>query len=214
MPGTLVAYQPEIFSALPSADEVAKDFDAFGGITSVRPMLYPSVGAHNQANLFGLQLLHRHFDLSEDQRLVAFGRVSVALELNVLDAKSATKVKPTSWMCLPDRPGMMPYEFEFDEHNDLPEPTSAFLKDMEIALRTIGIQDLVGLSLLPKETGAEINGSNANIVLSFGDLPSSPDLLEVLWALKGNPEDPAEKRCHRICGRTLVRGHVWEHSNK
>ncbi|KAE8239720.1 hypothetical protein A4X13_0g8099 [Tilletia indica] len=213
MSGTLVAYRPEIFSALPSVDEVAKDFDTFGGITSVRPKLYPSVGAHNQASLFGLQLLHRHFDLSEDQRLVAFGRVSVALELNVLDAKSATKVKPTSWMCLPDRPGMMPYEFEFDEHDSLPEPTPAFLEDMENGLRSIGIDHMVGVSLLPEGVGAEINGEQANIVLPVHEFASSADFLEVLWALKGNPEDPAEKRCHRICGPTQTR-HRKVHSNK
>ncbi|CAD6887782.1 unnamed protein product [Tilletia controversa] len=134
----------------------------------------------------------------ESQRLVTFGRVSVPVELGVLDATSAVKVKPVSWICLPD------------EHNDLPQPTLIFLEDMERALRAIGIHYLVDISTLPKETGAEANGAQVNIVLPTGAFTSSPDFLELLWALKGNSDDQAGKFCYQVC---MINGKTRQHES-
>ena len=133
--------------------------------------------------------MHRHFDIGEEEILVEFNNVTIPW-LN--DGKSAGDLKgfsATAWKFVgeqnPDdkRLAWMPYEFAYHPAQqtasaiDLDDPKyAAFLDEYAAALCHAGLEQVVGLSVMPGQEvrgGLEFTEGKANVLLRPGQVGTS-----------------------------------------
>ncbi|KAI0008476.1 hypothetical protein F4779DRAFT_448368 [Xylariaceae sp. FL0662B] len=163
-----VSYSPTTYNKLPDLAAAGADFDAKNGddlIPSFRELFL----RHNLDRVFGLSLLHRHFDMEPHERLVEYRGTSVPWAQSL--AKSA---KPTNWV-LEEDDGFRPFEFHYSLEDAADTPDSpqdpkyaTFIKDFKELLEQKNAADLFGLCSYPGddfEGRVEITEARANINL-------------------------------------------------
>ena len=97
---------------------------------------------------FSLVLLHRHFPLATNERLVDYNDVASPWDMNSPAASSITdRIFPKTWAFIDGI--LYPYEFGFQgdpntkaQHCELPE---AFVKDLHAILVKNGVENVFGL---------------------------------------------------------------------
>jgi hypothetical protein len=102
----LDSYNPEAFNKLPSISDAVAKFDALDGDTLVSTSFRELFLRHNMDRTFGLILLHRHFELDLNERLVSYGDTSVPWQLS----KISKHIMPSNWLLSGDG-AIRPYEF-------------------------------------------------------------------------------------------------------
>lgn len=123
-------------------------------------------------------LIHRHFDMADDEKLVEYGAISTPWSYNQADDNMmGGSVKPRSWVFKGGK--MVAYEFGFNQwgqapvYRDLPDKP-AFYADFNTFLEQEGLNGLLGLTLLTdrKQAGVvkvEKTFGRANIVFPMPD---------------------------------------------
>jgi hypothetical protein len=104
---------------------------------------------HNANETFVLQLLHRHFDMDPNEKLVEYGPVQnpwpVAADQEFVQGGH---VLPKSWRMYNDE--LHPFEFQFFPATEQPRTpvfTKAFVNELRDVLRKTGLDNIVGISL-------------------------------------------------------------------
>jgi len=165
-------YDTSTYDNLPCLSDAGKVFDAKNGEDMISSKFRELFLHHKVDRIFGLALLHRHFELSPNEQLVEYRGTSVPWEY--APGAISPYIRPTNW-ALVQNGSFLPYEFhysidegdvEFDEPGN---PTYLpFLQDFE---RVLHEEDAVGLFGLCKYPGdnfpgrVEITQGRANINL-------------------------------------------------
>jgi len=148
----LTQYDPKVFDALDDLDDASRR--RLKEEETKLPHLGNVILRHNLDQQVGVYLLHRHFELSHDERLVErfIGNRSFAVPLNVDEAVRAV---PYTWKAVKnfDSEGWNFYPLEFVE---CPESiffekvtqNEAFFADMANELSEMGVTDVFGVSIL------------------------------------------------------------------
>ena len=104
---------------------------------------------HNANETFVLQLLHRHFDMDPNEKLVEYGPVQnpwpVAADQEFVQGGH---VLPKSWRMYNDE--LHPFEFQFFPATEQPRTpvfTKAFVNELRDVLLKTGLDNIVGISL-------------------------------------------------------------------
>ncbi len=137
------------------------------------------------APVFGIGLLHRHFDLNPDEILVEHGSTSTPWPvppdpLNFMGGR----IVPRSWYFPTASSEPRPYEFGFERHDEVvrpasadPESHAAFVADLREILNKHSLTSLLGLvalspDYLPTEAQTMIKCEKtfgrANVVFELG----------------------------------------------
>ncbi|KAK0609273.1 hypothetical protein B0T17DRAFT_621711 [Bombardia bombarda] len=173
------AYDPQAFDTLPSIGNAAARFRDSDGETLVSSTFRDLFTRYEMDRVFGLILLHRHFPLHEDERLVEYNGTSVPWRLD----KLAAHIRPTSWLLTADG-AIRPYEFHHSLVEDGPKLDlddslqRAFLEKFKQVLSEKGIDGLFGLCRYPGDDfkgRVEITQGRSNINLKFEDYPTDLD---------------------------------------
>jgi hypothetical protein len=85
-------HDPDCFNKLPLSGESEAKFTAINGDNLVSTIFPNLLTAHKMDRTFGVTLLHRHFELDPDERLVEYRGTSIPWVTN----KLANNIKPSN----------------------------------------------------------------------------------------------------------------------
>jgi hypothetical protein len=186
MADILQPYSVADFNKIPDLHGASQAFLDRDGEKFVRDVFGPLVIKHELQNNLGIGILHRHFALKEEEKLVEYKSTSVPFDRLASDGSFfGGKILPMAWQLNDGK--LMPYEFFFAplETGKLFDLTGdkivAFLDEFVKAAKSFHLDRVVALRLFPYpgyEGGLELSQGRANIVLNPGEVshPSSHTL--------------------------------------
>lgn len=170
----VLPYSVAEFNRIPSLGDSDREFQLRQGEAFVLSTLRLLLLEHKLHHVFGILMLHQHFNLNEDEKLVDFNHQATGWKLKDGSKLMGGRVVPTSWRILKGQ-GLMPYEFEFrplsnDTGIDLGEEMlQLFLKDFVSTVESAALHDAIALTLRSETPlGIEIPQGNTNIFFPEG----------------------------------------------
>jgi hypothetical protein len=179
--------------------------------------------AHSVHNLFGLNLLHHHFQLEEAEKLVHVDNIAQPCNDHTVRRELLNDVVPTQWR-FTER-GIAPFEFSWTGNDrsisDFTiEKHQAFLQELQAFLKLQSLRGIFGVQYLDASVPAlnadnvpvEMTRERVNMTLPFvlneGDELAN---FEVLWRF-----DPMIKLAKCCVGKCLDKqsGHPNSHTHK
>ncbi|RFU75000.1 serine threonine kinase, variant 1 [Trichoderma arundinaceum] len=142
---------------------------------------------HQAQHIYGLALVHQHFDLEADEKLVSIGNVAVPLKTDFF----LTPIAATRWAF--SRKGIIPYEFSTEARQVDMSQHYDFVHELGKLIHSCGLSDNLVLCLLDsiadttKGPTTEFTSDRANITLPFDIGPEDRQSVEAAWqALAGS----------------------------
>jgi len=212
------SYSSSSFNILPSLHDAAAEFKARNAATVLNSVLAGIFIKHGVNTALGVQLLHRHFILNGDERLVVVGGASVPWSNEGSEALDS-RILPTSWAF--DGDLYHPYEFRF-----VPPPTElrapampvAFLAEFNEALKAHDLQGVLGIRSFRDGVGRvpemEITNGRSNITFDYdAEAAEGDNAIEASWAFSGGGVTVAATFCTSYCSsRSDYGGHSKYHN--
>jgi hypothetical protein len=208
-------YSAPAFNRLPSLDTADQQFNAKEARQYLEGPIRQTFLDFDVQNKYGLALLHRHFALEGNKRLVDYHNTATAWEVDddfsAVSPKYNGLVVPRAYLF--EDNDIIPYEFSFvPATTDVPvsiDADSKFFHALNQTLTNLGLEKLFGVRDLSDSDDSfmvEITEGDANIMLPRSDSMGPDDVMEALWVF-----DPKTcYYCFRYCMRTYRyhrRGH-------
>ena len=155
-----IPYSRDIFHTAIHISTAGNEFQKRDGQHFIDTVLAPIFKKHCVEEAFGVGLIHRHFDIEEDEKLVEFNNVStpwtIDVGLNEFAGKTNSLVYEIAWM-LNNNDKWMAYEYSFSPAAgkgsyivNIREPKyHNFLVEYTAALKAGGWEKLLGLRAWP-----------------------------------------------------------------
>lgn len=199
----VLPYSTEIFSGIDDLFTSADKFDELGarGIVDGLAEVFNKYGLSGH---YGLSLVHRHFDLKEDEVLVEFGKVALPCGVDRLPNFYNGNVQACAWAF---RDGACyPYEFHYTGHGAQADSPEKFLSELYSALSANNVDDIFGVRRIASKTyGVEVTEGRANITLPKTETQTpSEKLIEAFWHF-------AESKKYGVCFSGCVKVNTREH---
>lgn len=170
-------YDSTAFHSISSLHDANKHFRDKNGLSFVETKLKSLILQHGVANLFGVALVHRHFDLEEGTVLVEKDMVTAPWKCDSSFTKHGGRIIPTSWFWMGGRPH--PYEFAFFPYSKATPPKleehTSFVKAFFDAVTLYGLDNCIGLRRLSghESTGMlECTEGKVNIMFPSNEVRS------------------------------------------
>ncbi|KAM5432229.1 hypothetical protein McanMca71_004494 [Microsporum canis] len=139
-------YDSSRFNSLPSLYDAGSVFDTINGNKFIEEVMKPLFKTYGVERSLGLALMHSHFQLEENEKLVDIRGTSVPW--------TGSGENPTVWH-LADNV-LRPYEFSLSSHIKTPDRKSSnyqgFLMAFRDALGSVGAQRILGFANTPVMT--------------------------------------------------------------
>ena len=201
----LQPYSSSAFNTLPSLRDADAEFKGRNAGAIMNSNIASIFAKHNVNDFLGIQLLHRHFSLNSDERLVDVGGASVPWSNGGSEALDSC-ILPVSWAF--EGNTYHPYEFKFvpptqELHKPvLPEP---FVIELNETLKAHNLQGVLGIRVLKtgqgKKPEMEITKGRSNITFDVdydSDATEDANVIQASWAFGGT--SVAETRyCTSYC---------------
>lgn len=179
-------YSPQRYNTIPNIDDAAQHFPV-GMIEQVTESIGSVFIKHQLQDIFGLVLLHKHFELDENEILLNVGSVTVPCNKNHLVTLNR-KIQPSAWIITAG--GLVLYEYcdafgkTVDFISYLP-----FVSELRVILEQFSLADKIGLCRLFEHdlnsagTQFEFTQGRANITLPLDVFEGSGKdaSIEAVW---------------------------------
>ncbi|KAF7561810.1 hypothetical protein G7046_g2353 [Stylonectria norvegica] len=235
-------YSAESFNALPSLGTVVDDYKASTGEEAMETALQSLFLRYDMTKTFGLGLVHRHFDLQQNELLVEVNGTATAWGIptdidddGVADLapgefrKHNGCIKPHAWKV--QGQGLVPYEFYFvsdyapRQYRDvagLQAIDPNFLRELIELLQENELDGILGLRLLRdiSYTSVEVTEGQANVTFQVTDdfAPKDPSrLFQAAWRFREAEEGsgaPVTRHCYETCTSPSGWSHVKSHVSR
>ncbi|KAI6352284.1 hypothetical protein MCOR25_009465 [Pyricularia grisea] len=169
-------YSVANYNAIPDLHVAKHRFEEIGGEKLVEETFLELFRRHGVDKTFGLSMVHRHFELNGEERLVEFRGTAVPWEK--VDELNNPGITAANWEVTPE--GIRPYEFKLDPASvgsqgiDFNDPKiQAFAAEFLELIQSVDATGLFGLCVYPGddfETTIETTEGRANITF-----PLKPD---------------------------------------
>ncbi|GFF59091.1 hypothetical protein IFM51744_09792 [Aspergillus udagawae] len=219
-------YTSEKFNSLPFLGESSKAFQSIGDKEALFSDLKDLFIRYGVTDLLGLTLVHRHFDVNEDELLVESNGTTMPWTVPGLASfcDDDGTIKPQSWAFLHGR--LMPFEFFFEPSFSSPKDPrvdllsgvdSAFFHEFESVLRQRHLDNTLGLCLLSRcpQPQIEITRGRANITFNVSEdnyRNARGEFTEVVWACTeatpGVAEFTGTKKCKKVATTSSKAAHA------
>ena len=165
-----LGYDSDAFHSISSLDNASQRFHESNGIDFVQIKLKSLILEHGVQDLFGVALVHRHFDLEEGTILVEKDMVTAPWRYNNSFAKFGGTIVPNSWFC--SEGTVQPYEFCFvPSSKSRPaklEEHSSFVKDFFETITSHRLGRFIGLRRLSgMESPEMLECTEGNVNIMF-----------------------------------------------
>lgn len=163
----IAPYSTGHFNQIPELRSSHKSLLSRGGTRMIERIFKPLILHHKLERVFGVGLLHRHFDLYGREKLVEFDNLAFPLDLQYdNDGPPGGKILPCGWAVVDGK--LTPYEFYFEplvgKELDY-DKLGAFLVEYLETVKTMGLERTLCLRLFPGEGyvgGLEITVGRSN----------------------------------------------------
>ncbi|PMD59494.1 uncharacterized protein K444DRAFT_562381 [Hyaloscypha bicolor E] len=214
----LQPYSSLVFNTLPSLHDADAEFKERNAAAIMKTALAGIFTKYKVEGFLGVQLLHRHFRLENDERLVDAGGASVPWSNEGSEALDS-RILPVSWAF--EGEAYHPYEFKFvPPTQELHEPVvpEPFLAEFNEALKAHDLQGVLGIRSLKPGFGnkpeMEITNGRSNVTFDYdSDAAEDDNAIEASWAFSGDGILTTATFCTSYCsGRSDYGGHNKYHS--
>ena len=140
---------------------------------------------------FALVLIHRHFQLAPNERLVEYNNIAAPWEVDAPLLHLTSRIYPKSWAFIDHK--LCPYEFGFEADAAAPVPScqipDAFIKDLGTVLLKYGLTRVFGLGWAQVEANTmsvgkqvmEFTTGRANITVAMTEEIQADAYIEASW---------------------------------
>ncbi|KAI1132210.1 hypothetical protein F5Y10DRAFT_261456 [Nemania abortiva] len=172
---TALPYSHEHYDSLLDIMDAANALESSGILTSLTSSIGRIFIKHGVENVFGLALLHKHFDMEPTEMLVEFGNVSVPWDAEC-NKSEIHRITPTSWRFITG--GIAPYEFTAGETTSLPgdQNYDEFTLELGNLLRDMHLDQLLGFRQIGKST------IESPAIMEFTSGRANVTVPDALWA--------------------------------
>ncbi|KAJ6021255.1 hypothetical protein N7540_006759 [Penicillium herquei] len=143
-------FNPAAFHSIFSLHDADKDFQERNGTSFVETKLKSLILQHGVQDIFGVSLVHRHFDLDQGTILVEKDMVTAPWRSDNSFTKHGGKIIPISWFFRDDN--VLPYEFGFVPYSTAGPPRledyAPFVKEFFDTVKLHGLENSVGIRRL------------------------------------------------------------------
>lgn len=180
----ILPYSAERHNAPPGIDESGQRFAELNA-AAVLDTIGRLFVKHQVEQTFGLALVHQHFDLESDEKLLNVGNVAVPCKAN--DGLDEDQINPSAWAVADG--GVSPYEFTYGGTKVPLDAHTEFLAELSSAIKGHGLSENLGLCTLD-EVGAcdqpsmEFTSGRANMTTPFDLNPSEGGAVDAAWQVK------------------------------
>ncbi|KAF3481525.1 uncharacterized protein GIQ15_04284 [Arthroderma uncinatum] len=177
-------YMPGHFQALPTLEAARAKFRAINGDELVKGVFRPFFVDGGMEKRLGLTILHRHFDLNADERLVDYNGTS--LPWPAAPTQGIEEPYASIWSKAADGT-FRPTEYRYSQNHKaaaIGPAELSFMEEFDKLLQHHDASDLFGLCLYPGddfEGSCEITVGRANINLKPADYPSDLQVVDTTW---------------------------------
>jgi len=219
----LSAYNHRIFDALIDPDDAYKQVTSLNGEELIRSSIRDVFVRHAMCDKFGVTLLHRHFDMDADEKLVAVGNTSTPWSSDAIENGTLGKVIPQAFIfSAPDQ--IAPSEYTFFTNDALTTAISigsapkAFVEELGSLLFALKLEKVLGLRTVSGRKAShdvEFTVGRANIFVEL-DKPAD-NATPTSWYFcpdHANPDKCKLMHCIVYCVKMCVTSggkHVLHH---
>ncbi|KAK4499425.1 hypothetical protein PRZ48_009939 [Zasmidium cellare] len=174
---------------------------------------------HNMEDRYGISLLHRHFSMGPNERLVEYGAVSTPWTLDETDDHEIEAmggyVVPQNYR-LDSDDDLLPFEYEMQYErpsggNGIPPE---FLYDLKQTLKKYNLSNVFGLRKRgpPTDLTLEVTNGRANIMIKPMELAGGLQTVEAFWTFGSG--EPKKLQCAVLCVYCpLTHAHFYQHQS-
>ncbi|KAI9686821.1 MAG: hypothetical protein M1820_010547 [Bogoriella megaspora] len=139
---------------------------------------------HGVQQTFGITLVHQHFNLEQNEKLVNIGNVAIPLQDGLVPFPTVA----TRWAFTGDK--VIPYEFtkgaeriELDQYPDFVGALGEFLHSYGLS-KHIGLYALGNTTERDSGMTTEFTSGRINVTLPFDNDPNSGSVVEAAWQVR------------------------------
>ena len=211
-----VPYSSQLHNNLMDAHDAAARFDELRGRNVVDGALKDVFFRHGVADTFAVRLLHRHFDVAQDEKVVHCGNVAMPWVTTKLSPVAQDHIVPSSFI-ITSSGDLFPYEFTYaaeatggaaakgsQDPEVLLAGHAAFLRDFNTVLKETGLIDVLSLAVLAYMSGGKgmettEGRANVTIPLDAANETTRDDSIETIWTYDTGAPLQAPGQCKVRC---------------
>ncbi|EER24714.1 hypothetical protein D8B26_006899 [Coccidioides posadasii str. Silveira] len=209
----MASYIPEAYESLPSLREAAnlfKETQAKELLLGPIRELFLDSGIHEQ---YGVSLLHKHFPIETNQRLVDCRNISTPWTVensnNSVVSKYEGFIIPRTFRFFNGI--LAPFEFDFSPCSSHGDPDRELFDRISALLHQHGLENVLGVRSLDRydpDLSVEITEGKTNIMIPRGSVKDS-ELIEALWVFSA--DDDQRCHCREYCWKDTKGKHLNDH---
>ncbi|KAF5988516.1 hypothetical protein FCOIX_425 [Fusarium coicis] len=220
---TPASYDHRAVDAMTDVDVAAQRLQELNGLDHMKSCIRDVFMKHGVDKVFGVGLLHRHYDVAPNEKIIELGPVSSPWVVGDDEAITGGSVLPHTWRVFDGE--LKPTEFKFVPQRELsnvdrPVFPAAFVKELIGVLQETGLDEVLGVSLYeagdPDNETMEVTYGRSSIVIPSTGLigskvigPQGFDAFQAAWTFsKKEGEDIVAH--HGICAAMGVDDGVTE----
>ncbi|EXM14862.1 hypothetical protein FOTG_16776 [Fusarium oxysporum f. sp. vasinfectum 25433] len=209
---TPASYDHRAVDAMTDVDVAAQRLQELNGLDHMKSCIRDVFMKHGVDKVFGVGLLHRHYDVAPNEKIIELGPVSSPWVVGDDEVVTGGSVLPHTWRVFDGE--LKPTEFKFVPQRDLsnvdrPVFPAAFVKELIGVLQETGLDEVLGVSLYeagdPDNETMEVTYGRSSIVIPSTGLigskvigPQGFDAFQAAWTFsKKEGEDIVAH--HGIC---------------
>ncbi|KAF5655017.1 hypothetical protein F25303_942 [Fusarium sp. NRRL 25303] len=209
---TPASYDHRAVDAMTDVDVAAQRLQELNGLDHMKSCIRDVFMKHGVDKVFGVGLLHRHYDVAPNEKIIELGPVSSPWVVGDDEVVTGGSVLPHTWRVFDGE--LKPTEFKFVPQRDLsnvdrPVFPAAFVKELIGVLQETGLDEVLGVSLYeagdPDNETMEVTYGRSSIVIPSTGLigskvigPQGFDAFQAAWTFsKKEGEDVIAH--HGIC---------------
>ncbi|KAF5694269.1 hypothetical protein FGLOB1_14252 [Fusarium globosum] len=209
---TPASYDHRAVDAMTDVDVAAQRLQELNGLDHMKSCIRDVFMKHGVDKVFGVGLLHRHYDVAPNEKIIELGPVSSPWVVGDDEVVTGGSVLPHTWRVFDGE--LKPTEFKFVPQRDLsnvdrPIFPAAFVKELIGVLQETGLDEVLGVSLYeagdPDNETMEVTYGRSSIVIPSTGLigskvigPQGFDAFQAAWTFsKKEGEDVVAH--HGIC---------------
>ncbi|KIL92438.1 hypothetical protein FAVG1_04849 [Fusarium avenaceum] len=221
---TPAAYDHHAVDAMTDVDVAAQRLQELNGLNHMKSCIRDIFMKHGVDKVFGVGLLHRHYDIAPNEKIVELGPVSSPWVVGDDEVITGGAVLPHTWRVFDGE--LKPTEFKFVPQRDVsntdqPVFPAAFVKELIGVLQETGLDEVLGVSLYeagdPDNETMEVTYGRSSIVIPSTGLigtkvigPQGFEAFQAAWTFSKKEGDGLTAH-HGICAAQADDGVMSRH---
>jgi hypothetical protein len=192
---TILPYSSTHYNTLPEFFTAKETFKAKNASKTINTTLASLFLRHKVHDNLGIQMLHTHFAIGDDERLVGIGAVAVPIELDIIVGSA---IKPLVYRFVDSGVAVCEWTQGNDANEvDLSSPQyAAFMAELRTVLDEAGLIDVLGIFVRQPGDGkmksVEFTAGRANITLHKDEPTDGGKSVEASWVFMEKAIDPED----------------------